>query len=170
MFDNKSYQKEYYRKKRDRMRALMRQYLITHREEGRARTRKWAANNPDKVSAKGARYYERIKVRHKELMRAWWKAHPERSSMYSARRRAACLTSSRELKEILEWEKTWRFAASVKCHWCSKIFRGKECHADHVIPLSRGGMHCRSNLVVACARCNVQKRDLMPEEWKRKMK
>lgn len=38
-------------------------------------------------------------------------------------------------------------------------------HADHLVPLARGGMHCISNLVPACASCNRRKSDSDPFVW-----
>src|SRR5690606_24742704 len=34
---------------------------------------------------------------------------------------------------------------------------GESHHVDHVIPVSEGGRHHRSNLVLACAACNRSK-------------
>lgn len=38
-------------------------------------------------------------------------------------------------------------------------------HIDHIIPSSRGGTADVSNLALACAPCNISKRDRTPEEW-----
>lgn len=71
-----------------------------------------------------------------------------------------------EVKEAIKiWRKQWRAAGSVICHWCRQIFSPDECHADHVIPLSRSGRHDLSNLVIACAECNFRKNARMPEVW-----
>ena len=53
--------------------------------------------------------------------------------------------------------------------------RGKNCvycgceegpyHIDHIIPRSRGGDNDISNLALACATCNVSKRDKLIIEW-----
>jgi 5-methylcytosine-specific restriction endonuclease McrA len=39
-------------------------------------------------------------------------------------------------------------------------------HADHVIPLSRGGGSDLRNLTIACASCNISKGARLPEEWR----
>lgn len=44
---------------------------------------------------------------------------------------------------------------------------GATWHIDHVIPLSKGGAHERSNWALACAQCNIKKRD-KPAELIRK--
>jgi 5-methylcytosine-specific restriction endonuclease McrA len=37
---------------------------------------------------------------------------------------------------------------------------------DHLVPLVRGGVTSKSNVVPCCKECNSQKRDLLPVEWK----
>ena len=36
---------------------------------------------------------------------------------------------------------------------------------DHRVPLVRGGLSVRSNLVPACRACNAAKKYLLPVEW-----
>lgn len=74
--------------------------------------------------------------------------------------------ASEDVKEAIKtWRKQWRSMAFVLCHWCKQTFAPDDCHADHVIPLSRGGPHSLSNLVIACATCNVRKSARMPDVW-----
>jgi len=46
---------------------------------------------------------------------------------------------------------------------------GYPWHIDHMIPLSRGGLHCATNVQVIPARLNLWKRDRLvltkPGEW-----
>ena len=46
-----------------------------------------------------------------------------------------------------------------KCIYCGadEEETGKPHHADHVVPVSEGGRHHISNLVIACASCNASK-------------
>ncbi|MBL6619821.1 MAG: HNH endonuclease [Ilumatobacteraceae bacterium] len=46
------------------------------------------------------------------------------------------------------------------CQYCG----GPADSIDHVLPRSRGGGHDWENLVAACRRCNLAKRDRTPEE------
>lgn len=50
------------------------------------------------------------------------------------------------------------------CYMCHRRLGRDEIVLDHVIPLSRGGPHCESNLRVACAPCNLRKGDKLPAE------
>jgi 5-methylcytosine-specific restriction endonuclease McrA len=86
-------------------------------------------------------------------------------SINENRRAIKSSASIGDLTEIKEWLKKWKSSKTVLCHWCENLFSPNECHVDHVIPLSRGGSHCISNLVIACAKCNMQKNSKMPDEW-----
>lgn len=52
-----------------------------------------------------------------------------------------------------------------KCHYCSKIIKRQHRTADHRVPLSKGGQHSASNLVMACHLCNSQKGARTDEEF-----
>lgn len=51
------------------------------------------------------------------------------------------------------------------CHYCGASTPKKRRTADHVTPLSRGGPHSVSNLVMACQACNATKGDRTKEEF-----
>ena len=44
-----------------------------------------------------------------------------------------------------------------RCQYCGGTFPAGELSVDHVVPLSRGGRTCWSNVVCACRRCNRMK-------------
>jgi 5-methylcytosine-specific restriction endonuclease McrA len=48
-----------------------------------------------------------------------------------------------------------------RCAYCT----GVATHLDHVVPLSRGGEDAESNIVPACARCNLSKGAKTLAEW-----
>lgn len=43
------------------------------------------------------------------------------------------------------------------CWICERVVPEDEIHLDHVVPLSRGGLHDPENVRVACASCNMWK-------------
>jgi 5-methylcytosine-specific restriction endonuclease McrA len=58
-----------------------------------------------------------------------------------------------------------------RCAYCnrsgdSKDPDGKSWHIDHDIPVCRGGLNEESNLVLACAACNLAKRDRTGDEFR----
>jgi hypothetical protein len=53
-------------------------------------------------------------------------------------------------------------ACVIRCVYCGKPAE----HLDHVFPKSRGGTSDDSNLVPACAHCNISKHAQTPQEWR----
>lgn len=50
------------------------------------------------------------------------------------------------------------------CRYCATT--DGPFHIDHIAPLRHGGSHDDDNLCVACATCNVSKKDRTPEQWR----
>ncbi|MES9822494.1 MAG: HNH endonuclease [Candidatus Thiodiazotropha sp.] len=51
------------------------------------------------------------------------------------------------------------------CLYCGESFPSRLLTRDHVIPSSRGGDDCWSNVVTACRNCNHRKGARTPQEW-----
>ena len=69
---------------------------------------------------------------------------------------------SRRLRQSAWWKKK---RSSGICHYCRKKFKPSELTMDHVIPLSRGGLSNKENIVPCCRECNTKKNYLLPAEW-----
>lgn len=118
-------------------------------------------NEPMQASGLCIRHY-RNEYNHSEKGK-------EISRSNSSRRRAqkrGVEAESFEHKEIFERDK-W------KCGLCGKPVNKRLKHPDpksasldHIVPLSRGGKHVRSNVQLAHLRCNLQKQNKLPKELK----
>ena len=100
-------------------------------------------------------WYEGNRQRAKATASRWCKANPERrrdiANSYKSRRRAV-EGDGISGAELGRWSK----AQAKVCYWCgSKCAR--KFHVDHYHPLSKGGAHEVSNLVIACPSCNLRK-------------
>lgn len=51
------------------------------------------------------------------------------------------------------------------CLYCGHSFPARDLTRDHVIPVSRGGRNCWTNIASACRACNHRKNDRTPDEW-----
>jgi 5-methylcytosine-specific restriction endonuclease McrA len=51
------------------------------------------------------------------------------------------------------------------CWWCGEKIKGKKYHADHLIPLARGGTNAPNNIVISCPKCNLSKGKKLPHEF-----
>ncbi|MDT8446762.1 MAG: HNH endonuclease [bacterium] len=74
---------------------------------------------------------------------------------------------ARELRHS-QWWKNLR--GRGVCYYCGKRVNATELTMDHKIPVSRGGLSVKGNLVPACKECNNKKKYLLPVEWEEYVK
>jgi 5-methylcytosine-specific restriction endonuclease McrA len=127
------------------------------------RVKEWRQKNPAK-RAKLRRDYAR---RHPEKMCAnvtrWKKKNPAKCAAIQARRRARTALAD----DVQAVARIYHMAATrkvVRCYLCRHLIPKGEREVEHVVPLSKGGRHCSSNLGIACRDCNRGKHDKMPAE------
>lgn len=91
---------------------------------------------------------------------AWQRANPDKVKAYSQSRRARRLDNGVYAIPDYFLARLYRSA----CLYCGSTER---IEADHVMPISRGGVHSMGNLVPACKSCNCSKQDHTITEWKK---
>lgn len=69
---------------------------------------------------------------------------------------------ARELRKSRWWRQ--KLARGI-CHYCGGRFAPRELTMDHVVPLSRGGLSSKNNLVSSCKSCNSEKHSQLLQEW-----
>lgn len=74
---------------------------------------------------------------------------------------------ARELKKTRWWRR--KIERGI-CYYCGRKVSPEELTMDHKIPLSRGGLSTRENIVPACKECNAKKKYLSPWEWEEYLK
>jgi 5-methylcytosine-specific restriction endonuclease McrA len=79
----------------------------------------------------------------------------------SKRRKA--LMKARHVVRVRARDIRARFATFGNC--CAYCGESGDMHMDHFVPLARGGTHTLGNLLPACSRCNLSKRDHDAEAW-----
>lgn len=167
------YGAQYKREHRDKVRQHHRNYYWSHREEriaqargyrgaNRVASKKWRQSHLAQARKASREYYAAHREQIQERIMRWHKEHPESHRAADARRRARKLGNggthtADDIKRQGQAQK-WR------CWWCGDNCE-EEYHADHLVPLSRGGHNDISNIVVACPTCNLSKHDKMPDEW-----
>jgi 5-methylcytosine-specific restriction endonuclease McrA len=139
----------------------MRKWREANRERHAELRRRWREANRDRIDQYNRLYYS--ENRESEIARslAYTKANPHVDSAIKRRREA------RKREVVCEHGPGCVSAAFIKavrgapCTYCG----AKATEADHYKPLSRGGLHCRNNIVPACKPCNCSKNARDPEEW-----
>lgn len=108
----------------------------------------------DKILAKNAAYNVSHPGSANKRSNKWAKAHPEKTQIFNATRRArinnAPVVESISL-EVLAIRDNW------VCHLCKKMVTRKTWTHDHLIPLSQGGDHTYLNIALAHRRCNSKR-------------
>lgn len=69
---------------------------------------------------------------------------------------------AKDLRKSRWWQQK---AASGCCHYCGKDVGVNALTMDHLLPLSRGGLSSKTNIVPCCKECNTLKKSMMPIEW-----
>lgn len=111
------------------------------------RDRRWLKAEPDRQRTL---YLNRM-VRDSKLGRGTYER-----SIVRAKKRGVRVALTLE-----EWQEVYH---GTHCHWCGLELHRSFTNIDHIVPLSEGGEHTRSNLVAACANCNMRR------AWERKTK
>ena len=134
----------------------------------RASARKWHANNQEWIQAYEERHYEKLhhyrneysKKRNKrpDVIDKRRERDKSPKALIYSRNRNAFRRAKREQGDVTP-ESLQRFLDSQsKCCYCHKPFNSKRKKTvDHVIPISKGGLHMMSNLAIACLSCNSSK-------------
>lgn len=121
--------------------------------------REWCKNNREKHNAKFRKQYAKNPEPHKKRSREYSKNNPELSIIIKHKRRTKKISNG-----IFYIRKTFmRRLYLSNCAYCGS---SKKIHADHIIPISKGGRHSEGNLQPLCAYCNYSKNDKLMMEWR----
>lgn len=150
------YRKENAEKERERHAK----YRNANLEKERTRRANYYRENKSACAAYSAMYYRENKDKVNARNSKYHAANPEKARASKLRRRARLVSASgdhtaEQLKARFDYH-------GNKCVYCDST---ENLHADHQIPLSRGGTNFASNMVPACATCNISKGSKTPEEF-----
>ena len=131
----------------DEISAYRKRYRIEKPEKVAEDKKRWAQDNPEKV---------------RMIRRRWKKKNPDKVREATQKRLAtkkermgACEPKIQDMLLEQRWS----------CHYCGIDLHGTGYHEEHKIPLSRGGLHDKSNVCLSCPTCNHKKGILTAEEF-----
>lgn len=88
----------------------------------------------------------------KEYLRKWKVENKDKIAAYAVKRRGGWVVHETAIYQECQ------LPVAIACTYCGKITLDKsDRNVDHATPVSRGGTHEVSNLVVACKFCNLSK-------------
>ncbi|TMZ72779.1 HNH endonuclease [Klebsiella pneumoniae] len=116
------------------------------------KSRAWKRNNKERVRTYNAEW----RKRNPEYGRDWKRKNPQRKRAY----RHARKTSGTLL--VRDWRRLCNRYGN-KCAYCESM---EPLTVDHIIPVTRGGLHTIGNVLPACLSCNSSKGRKFIVEWK----
>lgn len=154
----------------DYMRAAHQKWYRSHREEILSRkkekyradplpvrlaSRRWRLRNPDMVRWLTAAWRSRNTIKIRDGKKKWVAANRSKVNSVNALRRALRKNaegafSHEDVVEILSLQRE-------RCAYCPRRLTLRQCHRDHIVPLSRGGTNDRRNIQLTCSPCNLRK-------------
>jgi 5-methylcytosine-specific restriction endonuclease McrA len=139
------------------------EWYKNNKEKSRANSEKYAQNHKDKINEYSRKSYAKNIEKNRARVKDWKQRNPEMAKEHVRRRRARkhSAEGSHSAKDIINQ----LHKQSNRCFYCDKELT--DYHADHVIPLSKGGSDYIENIVITCPTCNHRKSSKLLNEWKR---
>lgn len=172
----------YYTKHKQHVSDRGKRYRQEHSEEKRERDREYRAKNHEAWLAKKKLYRELHAEELAAKQRKYYLEHhterliykqnynqtergiiAKRADSHNRRARRKKAPGSHTTEQLYQ-----QFMRQHgKCFYCQVELQHarNSWHADHIIPLSRGGSNNIENIVIACPTCNRKKHDKLPHEW-----
>lgn len=122
----------------------------------------YLARNKESIRAKRAEYSILNKVALNAKSAEWRRANPEKTRIQQHNRRARVRGAVGRLSKNL-FERLYVLQRG-KCACCGADL-GKDCHMDHIVPLSKGGANVDSNMQLLTLVCNIRKHARDPIEY-----
>ena len=135
----------------------------------RATSRRWREANPEEAkirsNASGCVFKKKYPEKVAATKKQWKQENPEKVCCDSLKRRALkrnAVIPNRPVTVKIQKERKALFGGCCFCGSQEKLT------VEHLIPLSRGGLHVPENLLGSCKTCNCRKGVSPVEEWFRK--
>ena len=124
----------------------------------------WRVANCLRISETDKVWYANNKERKQECTRLWKLANPLARLAVNIRYRANKLESD-DVSVTIGYLLYLRDIQQNRCVYCLDELPYVGAHLDHIVPLSRGGLHSIGNVVYTCQFCNLSKGAKLLNEW-----
>ena len=148
----------------------LKEKYYNNKEEIKERTKKYREKNKEIIIIKKRLEYLKNRKIILEIAKKYYQENKEKIAIYSKayrqnniekiliknrnrknKLRASSKNSDIDNKYLLEI-----LEKSIKCPLCKNLYKNKtDKHIDHIIPISIGGEHKKSNIRVICKKCNL---------------
>ena len=131
-------------------------YRFNHKADLKKKRRIYRGLHQEEIKRKNQRYRATLNPNLREKVQLRAKAYRQtdngKSTSLNRSHRRRTLSKNGDVR-LADW-KTIKSNQRNRCYWCKQK---KKLTMDHVIPLSKGGLHEISNVVAACRPCNSHK-------------
>lgn len=164
---NRQYSEQYYADNKETVLAKQRKRYSDNRTAVLAKRKKCIADNKQYYISYWRRYQsnnkESVALQQQKYHRTEKGRLASRSRDAKRRMHKMNTVGSYTAKELQEQ----LVRQNHKCYYCHKKLgdERRSWHADHIVPLSRGGTNFIDNIVLACSTCNLSKKDKLLHEW-----
>jgi 5-methylcytosine-specific restriction endonuclease McrA len=152
----KAYRNQYWNDNRDRKNRDRRELRQGQLELSRSKDRKRYQRDKERIQERSAKYYANNPDPKRASAKQWAEANSERvrelNRIHQLSRRARKID---QFIEDVDPNIVYEMHGGM-CGICEDLIQGK-FHVDHVIPLSKGGMHGYANVQPAHKFCNLSK-------------
>lgn len=154
--------KEYYQRNRRKIIRYNKKWWRENKESCKRSCRKWYENNKKEISivngewykSNGKQYYQDNKKRINNICKKWKESNKDKITNMNARRRACKLDQTPLL--TAEEKQHIQEIYSIRA-FMNLGNKNIKWHVDHIIPLSKGGLHHPDNLQILEASANLRK-------------
>src|SRR3989304_7941437 len=141
---------------RERVNASGRKYYLKNRDERSVYSQKRYAENHVKIDKQHKEWNKNNPEKIKQYQKKWRAKNSEKNKLtmitVNARYRSKKANALGKFTAV-QWKYLLDFYG-LQCMMCGE---GRNLEMDHVIPISKGGMHSIENIQILCRSCNSHK-------------
>ena len=165
----KEYEKAYREANKEKIAKDKKLWREKNQERNKEVTKQWRENNKEKFAGMKKKWNEENREKIKQTAKIY--RHSNRGVCritYSNRQNRLTLQRDNSMTKEIVAE---LFQKAKLCPYCGikmlekSATKGELKSLDHLIPISKGGLHAVHNVVICCHRCNTKKNNKSFPEW-----
>lgn len=160
----KNYGGEYYDNNIEKKRLQKRKSYQKNKENILQKAKKHRLKNIEKYETRNKEYYEKNKQEINKKHKIYYLNNKDlfkikaRNRKYKIKNISDGTVTKKKLDKMYELQ-------NHKCAYCDCDLDKNGKHLDHIIPISRDGLHIINNVHWVCPKCNLSKGNKLEEEW-----
>lgn len=157
------YCKKWHSENKDRSLELSQKWKLENKSRANSLSRDWYYNNQEYAKELSRKWRKLNIEKAREATRQWFKNNPIRNRGYVHKRRALIKKDALDITEV-DWMRCLAFFDYKDAYTGKKM---KMPTMDHIVPISKGGIHAWHNIVPCEKEVNSSKNNNDMEKWYR---